>query len=213
MFDIGWSELLVIGVVALIVVGPKDLPVMFRTLGRMTGKARGMAREFSRAMDDAARESGVKDIGNDLRAATSKKALGLDALEKAADRFEKWDPKLPGSQTQAKVAATAAKPMGPATQALADDRAAAAAARSAAPVQVPVEAPVEPPVALPDPSAPAPRTETPVKRIAKTRSRPAPGETPEPAPAGKPAKPAKAAGAADAAAPKRKRAKTDKGDA
>lgn len=202
MFDIGWSELLVIGVVALIVVGPKDLPVMFRTLGRMTGKARGMAREFSRAMDDAARESGVKDIGNDLRAATSKKALGLDALEKAADRFEKWDPKLPGSQTQAKAAATAAKPMGPATQALADDRAAAAAARSAVPAEVPVEAPVEPPVALPDPSAPEPRAETPVKRIAKTRNRPAPAEA-------APALPAEAA----APKPKRKRAKTDKGDA
>lgn len=206
MFDIGWSELLVIGVVALIVVGPKDLPVMFRTLGRMTGKARGMAREFSRAMEDAARESGVKDIGNDLRAATSKKALGLDALEKAADRFEKWDPKLPGSQTQAKGAATAAKPMGPATQALADDRAAAAAARSAAPV----EPPVEPPVALPDPSAPEPRAETPVKRIAKTRNRPAPAETPTETPTeAAPALPAEAA----APKPKRKRAKTDKGDA
>lgn len=211
MFDIGWSELLVIGVVALIVVGPKDLPVMFRTLGRMTGKARGMAREFSRAMDDAARESGVKDLGNDLKAATSKKALGLDALEKAADRFEKWEPKLPGSQTQAKSAAPVPpKPMGPATQALADDRAAAAAARSAAPVEAPVEPPVEPPVALPDPSAPEPRAETPVKRIAKTRSRPAPAETPAETPAeAAPAQPAEAA----APKPKRKRAKTDKGDA
>ena len=55
MLDIGWSELLVIGVVALIVVGPKDLPVMFRTLGRFTAKARSMAREFQRAMDDAAK--------------------------------------------------------------------------------------------------------------------------------------------------------------
>ena len=53
MFDIGWSEMLVVGVVALIVVGPKDLPKMFHTLGEMTGKARGMAREFQRAMDAA----------------------------------------------------------------------------------------------------------------------------------------------------------------
>ena len=51
MFDLGWSELMMIGVVALIVVGPKDLPVMFRTIGRYTGKAKAMAREFSRAMD------------------------------------------------------------------------------------------------------------------------------------------------------------------
>ena len=58
MLDLGWSELLVIGIVALIVVGPKDLPVLFRNLGRFMGKARGMAREFSRAMNDAADESG-----------------------------------------------------------------------------------------------------------------------------------------------------------
>ena len=40
MFDLGWTEMLVVGVVALIVVGPKDLPVMFRTVGRAVGKAK-----------------------------------------------------------------------------------------------------------------------------------------------------------------------------
>ena len=49
MFDIGWTELMVVGIVALIVVGPKDLPGMFRTLGRFTGKAKGMARDFQSA--------------------------------------------------------------------------------------------------------------------------------------------------------------------
>jgi len=98
MFDVGWSELLLIGVVALIVVGPEDLPRMFHTLGRMTAKARAMAREFSTAMEDAARESGIKEATDGLRevrSLTSKKSLGLDALDRAADRFEKWDPKLP----------------------------------------------------------------------------------------------------------------------
>lgn len=101
MFDVGWSELLIIGVVALIVVGPEDLPRMFHTLGRMTAKARSMAREFSSAMEDAAKQSGIKDATdglNDVRRITSKKALGLDALDRAADRFEKWDPKLPSTR-------------------------------------------------------------------------------------------------------------------
>ena len=43
MFDLGWTELLVIGIVSLIVVGPKDLPVLFRKAGQFIGKAKGMA--------------------------------------------------------------------------------------------------------------------------------------------------------------------------
>ncbi|HHL21552.1 MAG TPA: twin-arginine translocase subunit TatB [Aliiroseovarius sp.] len=92
MFDIGMTELLVIGIVALIVVGPKDLPGLFRTLGRFTARARALGREFTRAMNEAADESGMKDVARDLKKATDPKSMGLDALKDAADKFEKWDP-------------------------------------------------------------------------------------------------------------------------
>ena len=92
MFDIGWTELLVIGLVALIVVGPKDLPGMFRALGKFTAKASRMARDFQRAMEEAADESGVKDAASSLKGMTNPRKMGLDALKDAADKFDKWEP-------------------------------------------------------------------------------------------------------------------------
>jgi len=95
MFEVGWTELLLIGIVALIVIGPKDLPVMFRTFGRFTAKLRAMGRDFQRAMNDAADEAGVKDlkdVASDLKKATSPSAMGLDAVKEAASKFEQWDP-------------------------------------------------------------------------------------------------------------------------
>ncbi|MFD1341396.1 Sec-independent protein translocase protein TatB [Litorisediminicola beolgyonensis] len=84
MFDLGWSELLVIGVVALIVVGPKDLPVLFRNVGRFVGKAKGMAREFSRAMNEAADESGVRDVQKTFKTAANPMASAFDGVKDAA---------------------------------------------------------------------------------------------------------------------------------
>ncbi|MBS0122909.1 Sec-independent protein translocase protein TatB [Thetidibacter halocola] len=84
MFDLGFGELLVIGIVALIVVGPKDLPVLFRNVGRFMGKARGMAREFSRAMNEAADEAGVKDIQKTLKTATNPVGSAMDGVKDAA---------------------------------------------------------------------------------------------------------------------------------
>ncbi|NSX54384.1 Sec-independent protein translocase protein TatB [Parasulfitobacter algicola] len=91
----GWSELILIGIVALIVVGPKDLPVMFRAMGKMMAKVRRMAGEFQSAMSEAAEQSGANDISRDLRGMTSAKSMGLDALNDAADRFDKWEPGKP----------------------------------------------------------------------------------------------------------------------
>ena len=83
MFGLGWSELLVVGIVALIVIGPKDLPGLFRTMGQFTGKARMMAREFSRAMNDAANDAGVNDISKSLNAAANPTKFGTDKLKEA----------------------------------------------------------------------------------------------------------------------------------
>lgn len=96
MFDIGFSELMLIGIVALIVIGPKDLPALFHTLGRFTARARQLGREFNRAMNDAAKESGVDDIAKGLKNVANPKKMGLDGLNKAAERFEKWDPSKGG---------------------------------------------------------------------------------------------------------------------
>jgi len=60
--DIGWSELLLIAVVAIIVVGPKDLPRMLRALGKWLAKARGMAREFQSSFDEMMRESELDEL-------------------------------------------------------------------------------------------------------------------------------------------------------
>ena len=66
MFDIGWSEMAVILMVALIVIGPKGLPRVARTIGKWTGKARGMAREFQRSLDDMAREAELDDVKREI---------------------------------------------------------------------------------------------------------------------------------------------------
>ena len=94
MFDIGMAEMAVIGVVALIVVGPKDLPQMFRRVGQFVGKARGMARDFQRAMDQAADESGVGGVAADIKRAASMKNLGLDDIKTTMNEYKtSFEPK------------------------------------------------------------------------------------------------------------------------
>jgi sec-independent protein translocase protein TatB len=78
MFDIGWSELVVIGVVALIAIGPKELPGVLRMVGQWMGKARRMASEFQGQFNEAMREAEMADV---------KKAF--DDVKDAASDFSK----------------------------------------------------------------------------------------------------------------------------
>ena len=62
MFDISWTEFLLIGVVALVVIGPKELPGVMRTIGQWTRKIRGMANDFQNQFQEAMREAEMADL-------------------------------------------------------------------------------------------------------------------------------------------------------
>ena len=66
MFDIGWSEMAIMALVALIVIGPRELPHVLRTIGRWVGKARAMAREFQGSFDDMVRDSELDKAGKEF---------------------------------------------------------------------------------------------------------------------------------------------------
>jgi sec-independent protein translocase protein TatB len=70
LFDIGWPELLLIGVVALVVIGPKDLPRALRVAGFWVRKARTLSREFQSSVDQMIREAELDEIRQDLKKAT-----------------------------------------------------------------------------------------------------------------------------------------------
>ena len=92
MFDLGLTELLLIGIVALIIVGPKVLPVLFRGGCEFVGRLTGRARECTSAMNDAADESGVKDVAKTMRAATNPIKTGLDKVGETTKEFTNFDP-------------------------------------------------------------------------------------------------------------------------
>lgn len=90
MFEVGWTEMLVIAIVLIVVVGPKDLPRMLRTFGKTTAKLRAMAGDFRKQFDEALKEAeldDVKTLASDMRklnpAADIRKALS--PMQKAAE--------------------------------------------------------------------------------------------------------------------------------
>jgi sec-independent protein translocase protein TatB len=97
-FGLGYSEIFVIAVVAIIVIGPKDLPRVLRALGKTMAKMRGMAREFQGHLDGAMKEAGLDDIkkefsnlksmGNGTIESIKKDASAID-IKKQEDDFKK----------------------------------------------------------------------------------------------------------------------------
>lgn len=65
-FGVGYTEMFLIAVVAMIVIGPKELPRVLRTFGKTMAKVKGMAREFQGHLDGAIREAGLEDVKKDL---------------------------------------------------------------------------------------------------------------------------------------------------
>ena len=132
MFDIGWSELVLIGVVALIAIGPKELPGVLRMVGQWMGKARKMAAEFQGQFQEAMREAEMADLkksfdevkeaasgfsGNNLMTSLQKDvsdALRVDALDKPAETSTSAAIEPPATSSEAPATASEA-PVTPTT--------------------------------------------------------------------------------------------------
>jgi len=118
MFDLDPGKLIVIGIVALVAIPSKDLPRVLRTLGKMVGKMRGMAREFQGHLDTAMKETGFEDVKKELdniRTAgnivePAKKPVAADERKKQEDDFKKLFGVVPAADAPAEPAATSTGP-------------------------------------------------------------------------------------------------------
>lgn len=127
MLDLGWTEILLIAVVTLIVVGPKELPNVLRTVSYWIRRARGLARDFQKGVDDIVREAELDDIKKELKNVSSgdmskriedavdptgeiKDAFKLDKPDISADTTKGAKPAAPKSDTAKADAGKAAAP-------------------------------------------------------------------------------------------------------
>jgi sec-independent protein translocase protein TatB len=122
MFDIGWSELVVIAVVALIAIGPKELPGVLRTVGAYMGKIRRMASEFQGQFQEAMREAEIDELKKDMddMAAKAQDYAHFDPIAEVRSDIEKSLGELPPldqPSTTPEVATAPPAPDTPATSA------------------------------------------------------------------------------------------------
>ncbi|MEN3164812.1 Sec-independent protein translocase protein TatB [Tistrella mobilis] len=157
MFDIGWAELALVFVVALIVIGPKDLPVALRAAGVWMGRLRRMAREFQSSVDEVLRESELKELRDRAEKASrfdmgeaTRRAIDPDgALERATSPV-RLDDDAPAAKPAAADATTPAAAPAAAHPAPASPAPASSAPAPAAPTDATPAAPVGPKPAAPD---------------------------------------------------------------
>jgi sec-independent protein translocase protein TatB len=112
MFDIGWSELLLIGIVALIVIGPKELPGALRTLGQWMGKLRRMAGEFQGQFQEAMREAELADLKKQVDDMTTQAQsyANFDPVGEVRKEFESTQQQIESAITHTPLAETPALP-------------------------------------------------------------------------------------------------------
>ena len=138
MFDIGWSELLLIGIVALIAIGPKELPGALRTLGQWMGKVRRMASEFQNQFHEAMREAELADLKKEVdeMATKAQSYAHFDPIEDVRRDLEKAAGPAPDLDT---LTDTAASPPSASTPPAATPSASPPAATEAPPAAAPAE--------------------------------------------------------------------------
>jgi sec-independent protein translocase protein TatB len=152
MFDIGWSEFVVIGVVALIVIGPKELPAVLRAIGQWTTKIRRMAGEFQSQFQEAMREAEMADLKKSVdELSDATKGITADPFD--FSESTKWEPKTDAAATASEGAPAEAAPAAATTDAPAPTEAAAEAAIAADPPAAVSAAPAPEPGPSPPPTA------------------------------------------------------------
>ncbi|WP_319773653.1 Sec-independent protein translocase protein TatB [Breoghania sp.] len=165
MFDIGWFELVIVGGIAIIVVGPKDLPRMLRTFGQTVGKIRRMANEFQSTVNDALKEAetqaDIADMRKSVESVNNLDPLGdikksFEPVKKAGDDLAKdINQRIDTGETKpATGAETSSQPETPAAAGQAE----------------PVAAPPAKPVAKKAPAKPKATARKPAAKSASTKA-------------------------------------------
>jgi sec-independent protein translocase protein TatB len=118
MFDIGWSEMALVLLVALIVIGPKDLPRVARTMGQWVGKGRAMAREFQRALEDMAREAELDKVKSEIEKAgrTNVGKAIENTIDPSGELSKAFDPKAASAPASSGKRASNDRPASTAAQ-------------------------------------------------------------------------------------------------